>query len=512
MLEPISDLLGFSSRRSPVGQRDRVLSYHRGLVYRRLISWARRRWYVLVALLLCLVSVKLGVVAIIAVIAYLVWKRHQSHQRDRVAMHRLGGPDNYRRVEQICATWEAVMVDVGLSMRPNPTAGIGERAALAQHLYRPELAYVRAAQGDHSMRVPQLQRVDPSSLGLDFTVSMLPGQTVASFEAVTDRLAAAWALSSVRAVQGSPGHVVLTLVLRDPLAEVPQLTAGAPLPASVKNVQLGLKESGAPLLMSLDQTSSVIGGVPGYGKSVAMNVALYGIAQVPEIQVVGIDCKAMIEFADWAPRMSAQAGDQQSALEVLTELDKLGQQRLQMLRGSGSKSLARAGYTVENPLIVVMIDECAELFIAETSAKEHREVASQLATLVSRGVRLYRAAGISYILATQRPTTDAIPSLIRDNCPSRIAFRCKTPENSVAILGAEVSSCEFPPTQIREGQRGYCVVSDSEGWARAKTFFIDEETSAWAATQTAPLRRSLSDLMPLDPLEEELHQMMNEEL
>ena len=115
------------------------------------------------------------------------------------------------------------------------------------------------------------------------------------------------------------------------------------------------------------------------------------------------------------------------------------------------------------PYIVVVIDELADLMLS--SGKRMEE-------LIARLAQKARAAGIHFILATQRPHPEVITGLIKANIPTRIAYQVSARLDSRTILdqgGAD--------TLLGQGDMLY-LASGAELPVRVHGAFVSDEEVA----------------------------------
>jgi len=111
------------------------------------------------------------------------------------------------------------------------------------------------------------------------------------------------------------------------------------------------------------------------------------------------------------------------------------------------------------PFIVVVIDELADLMMTAP-----REVEISLARLAQKA----RATGIHLMVATQRPSTDVITGMIKNNFPARISFRLASRHDSQTIING-------PGAETLLGDGDMLVMTATQPVTRVQGAFVSEE-------------------------------------
>ena len=289
-------------------------------------------------------------------------------------------------------------------------------------------------------------RFRPTSHGVTATIRTTPGSGRAEVEAAADHLANAWRCRRVSVFQPAPGRLIVRGLKRDPLAEVldvGSVPAGVYDHPDVARPYLGLDEHAQHRYLSLANTTGlVIGGLPGRGKSVLINSLICQWAGSRSVALVCLDGKGSCDLEEWRGRAWLMAGDDlEAAVSVLEDCHLVMRQRLASIRQlSGSANAWRSGPTESLPLLVVVLDEC-QVYLDSAAVKGRKpdeDLVRRCQSLTAELVRRGRSALVFTIMATQKATTDSLPSSIRDNAGLSLCFGVKTAEASAAVLGASI--------------------------------------------------------------------------
>ncbi len=281
-----------------------------------------------------------------------------------------------------------------------------------------------------------------------FEVEPAPGEKISRFANLSDDLALAMAVGSVRIEAPIPGKSVIGLEVPNANRELVRFREAAEA-ASFRRAKarlpiiLGKSIDGEMVVGDLAKMPHLlIAGSTGSGKSVAVNTLIGSLLYrfLPtELRLLMIDPK-MVELTpfDGVPHLLRPVVTNPSdAAGVLLGAVAHMERRYKMMSKLGSKNLDQYNEKARNldmpelPFIAIVIDELADLMI--TSPKEVESAIMRLAQMA-------RATGMHLILATQRPSVDILTSLIKVNVPARVAFAVSSSHDSRTILdsmGAE---------------------------------------------------------------------------
>ncbi|HET7787014.1 MAG TPA: FtsK/SpoIIIE domain-containing protein [Myxococcales bacterium] len=195
-------------------------------------------------------------------------------------------------------------------------------------------------------------------------------------------------------------------------------------------------------LLKLDLATAphlLVAGTTSSGKSVFLKGLILALLRLPpeECRIVIVDPK-MVDFTSFRspPLWQPVVTDPDDAVALLQSLvDVEMPARTQKLIDAGvpqRTDLPRGSM----PALVVVIDEFADLLASFTD----RDLRTQFIGSVQRLLQRARAVGIHLVIATQRPSVDAVPGALKANLPVRIAFKLPSSHDSVTVLdesGAE---------------------------------------------------------------------------
>ncbi len=212
-------------------------------------------------------------------------------------------------------------------------------------------------------------------------------------------------------------------------------------------IQLGIDEYATAVACTLIYRHLLLAGEPGAGKSNALNLVVAHAALSLDCELWLMDGKR-VELGPWRKIAQRFVGPNlNEAIDTLAELQVEMDRRYDLLDADGRRKIEPADHLA---VIMLVIDELA-YYSATIGEKRQRETfAMLLRDVVARG----RAAGIIVVAATQRPSSDIIPTSLRDLFGYRLAFRCTTDSSSDIVLGHGWASRGYDASTIDPIERG----------------------------------------------------------
>jgi DNA segregation ATPase FtsK/SpoIIIE, S-DNA-T family len=253
-------------------------------------------------------------------------------------------------------------------------------------------------------------------------------------------------------------------------------------------VHLGVDEAGAAVRVGLAERNLLIGGEPGAGKSVALNLIVAHAALSADCDLVLVDGKR-VELGLWRSCATEFIGpDLGRAIEVMRRLRSDMDSRYDALLSRGERKVTR---TSGVRVVLVVVDELAYFSATVGEAKQQKEFVGLVRDLVARG----RAAGVIVVAATQRPSADIVPTSLRDLFGYRWAFRCSTDASSDVILGHGWANQGYSATTVNPTTRGVgWLIAEGGQPRRMKAAYLRDDQVAALARRAAELRRGKEEV------------------
>lgn len=321
----------------------------------------------------------------------------------------------------------------------------------------------------------------------EYEIIVPSGTKVSRIVGINKEIALAMAAKEVRIQAPIPGKN--TIGIEIPNREISSVGFREVLEATWQNngankilVALGKDIMGTSILADLSKMPHLlVAGSTGSGKSVCINTIICSILmryKPDEVKLVLVDPKK-VELTNYngIPHLLCPVvSDPKKASVVLQKVVAEMEKRYDIFAEKEVKNIA--GYndliekerkknpdinTARMPYIVVIIDELADLMLV--ASKEVQDS-------IMRITQMARAAGIHLIVATQRPSTDIITGVIKNNIPSRIAFSVSSAIDSRTILDA--SGAE---SLLGKGDMLYLPMGESHTTRIQGCFISDNEIS-----------------------------------
>lgn len=276
-------------------------------------------------------------------------------------------------------------------------------------------------------------------------VTMPKGKTVGYLASLERHIAMQMEEESVRIIAPIPGRNAVGIEVPNKHRRIVRLSEIITSPAfnkarSAATFALGKNLYGANYVCDVNSLPHMlIAGATGAGKSCCINsiiISLLYKASPEDVRLILIDPKRVeLSVYEGIPHLLMD--------EIICDVDKairalnwsIGEmnRRIEYLSNLKYRDIDEHNQDCEKngfekmPRIVIIVDELADLMAMGGKSVEES---------INRVARLARAVGIHLILATQRPSVDVISGTIKNNLPTRVAFKVTSGPDSRTILDA----------------------------------------------------------------------------
>jgi DNA segregation ATPase FtsK/SpoIIIE, S-DNA-T family len=284
----------------------------------------------------------------------------------------------------------------------------------------------------------------------------------------------------------------MTTIARDPFG-TDRVPVG-PMLSIFDPIYLGIDEFGQPVYAPIIYRNMLIGGEPGAGKSSLLNTIVAHAALSIDCRLCLLDGK-QVELGLWEDIADVFVGpDVFYAIRTLKRLQRVMDNRYAYLKYWRRRKIDR-----DDALSVILcaVDEIAYYSATAEDKKTQELFAALLRDITARG----RAVGIPVVAATQRPSSDIIPTSLRDLFAWRFAGRCTTDVSSDIVLGHGWAARGFSSNTIATSNQGAgYLIAEGGTPALIKAAYLTDTDIIRLADYAAWIRRPDRLTAPVDPV------------
>lgn len=305
---------------------------------------------------------------------------------------------------------------------------------------------------------------------------------------------------ATRIIEAEKGNAWMKIVLftTDPLEEDQVISEPMPLDEDSMKVVCAVDSVGEAQSLSFKQVSGMtVSGVPGSGKTAGLTSFLLPVALSENVELNIIDGKGGHDWAAYKPICAYYSNDDedlqalrdylQSAVDEVRERVQKMPEKLGVPDFWHASAERRRAAGLKHKIIV--IDECQTFFEKRTN-KEENALIQDIVRLATSLVKKGRSAGITLIATTQKPTSESLPTGLRDNCPLRVCFRVTTKEAQKAALGDTSAGDDRIDALSIRNAGGAVILSEKGDASRVRFYYMSPSDQARLINEEVAKRKT----------------------
>lgn len=305
---------------------------------------------------------------------------------------------------------------------------------------------------------------------------------------------------ATRTILADDDDVWLKIILftTDPLKEDQTIWEPLALDEEAMRVVCAVDSVGETQSISFKNVSGMtVAGVPGSGKTAGLTSFLLPVALSPDVELSIIDGKGGHDWAEYKPICSYYSNDDEdlqamkdyleAAVQDMRERVQTMPEKLGVANFWSAPLERRRAAGVKHKIIV--IDECQNFF-EKRANKEENALVQEIVRLSTSLVKKGRSAGITLIATTQKPTSESLPTGLRDNCSLKICFEVSTKEAQKAALGDVALDDSNSAVAISDNPGEAVIVGEAGKPLNVRFYYMEPETQERLINDEAARRKT----------------------